>query len=47
MWHAWETREKCRRFWWETQKERDHLKDQCIDGRKGSEWLLGRLVGGV
>jgi hypothetical protein len=26
----------------------DHLKDQSIDGRMGSEWTLGRLVrGGV
>jgi hypothetical protein len=22
MWHAWERREKCTRFWWESQKER-------------------------
>jgi hypothetical protein len=24
MWHAWERREKCTRFWWESTKERDH-----------------------
>jgi hypothetical protein len=32
MWHAWDTREMCRRFWWENQKKRDHLEDQGIDG---------------
>jgi hypothetical protein len=24
----------------------DHLKDQGVDGRMGSKWALGRLVGG-
>jgi hypothetical protein len=28
MWHAWERREKCSRFWWESPKERDHWEDQ-------------------
>jgi hypothetical protein len=23
MWHAWERREKCTTFWWESPKERD------------------------
>jgi alpha-glucosidase (family GH31 glycosyl hydrolase) len=32
MWHVWETREKCTRFWWESPKERDHLEDQGVDG---------------
>jgi hypothetical protein len=22
------------------------LKDQCVDGRMGSKWTLGKLVGG-
>jgi hypothetical protein len=44
MWHAWDRRENCTRFWWESPKERDHLKDQVLDGRMGSEWMLGRLA---
>jgi hypothetical protein len=47
MWHAWETRGKSTWFWWESQKERDHLNDQGVDGRVGSEWILGRLAGGM
>jgi hypothetical protein len=27
-------------------KERYHLEDQGADRRKGSEWILGRLVTG-
>jgi hypothetical protein len=30
-------RENCTRFWWESPKERDHLEDQGVDGRVGSE----------
>jgi hypothetical protein len=41
-----EERGKCAGFWWESLKERDHLEDQGIDGRIGSEWVLGRLAGG-
>jgi hypothetical protein len=47
MWHEWERRGKCTGFWWESQKERDDLIDQGIDGRMRSEWILGRLAGGV
>jgi hypothetical protein len=47
MWHAYETREKCTRFWWESPKERDHSEDQGVDGKMGSEWILGRLACGV
>jgi hypothetical protein len=36
MWHAWERIQKCTRFWWESQKERDYWEDQGIDGRMGS-----------
>jgi hypothetical protein len=35
----------CTGFRWENQKERDHLEDQGVDGRMGSEWTLGRLAG--
>jgi hypothetical protein len=45
-WHTCERREKCTRFWWESLKERDHLEDQGVDGRMGSEWILGKLAGG-
>jgi hypothetical protein len=37
-------RDKCKRFWWESPKERDHLEDRGIDGRMGLEWILGRRV---
>jgi hypothetical protein len=47
MWHAWERKEKFTRFWLESPKERDHSQDRGVDGRMGSEWILGRLVGGV
>jgi hypothetical protein len=36
MWLAFERREKCT----------DHLEDQGVDGRMGSEWILRRLAGG-
>jgi hypothetical protein len=45
MWHAWEGGETCTGFWWESLKEKDHLEDQGVDGRMGSKWILGRLVG--
>jgi hypothetical protein len=35
MWHTWERREKCARFWWESPKERDHLgrlRYRSVDG---------------
>jgi hypothetical protein len=35
----------CTVFWWESPKERDHLEDQGVDRRMGSEWVLGRLAG--
>jgi hypothetical protein len=34
------------RFWLENLRERDHLKDQGVDERLGSEWILGRLAEG-
>jgi hypothetical protein len=47
MWHAWEIREKNIRFGWKSQNERDNSEDLRVDGRMGSEWILGRLAGGV
>jgi hypothetical protein len=47
MWHAWENRENCTRFWWENLKERDHSKDRGVDDRIALEWILGRLSGGL
>jgi hypothetical protein len=46
MWHTWERRGKCKRFWWESPKERDHWEDQGVGGRMGAEWIIGRLAGG-
>jgi hypothetical protein len=45
MWHAWER--NVYRVLMESQKERDHLEDQGVDGRMRSEWIFGRLAGGV
>jgi hypothetical protein len=47
MWHAWNRGEKCTKFWWGSLKERDHSEDEVVEGRMGSEWILGRLAGGV
>jgi hypothetical protein len=47
MWHAWERGETCTGFWWESPKEKDHLKTEGVDGRMGSKYTLGRLAGGV
>jgi hypothetical protein len=43
MWHAWEGTGKSTGYWWECQKERDHLEDQGIDGGMGSECILGSV----
>jgi hypothetical protein len=49
VWHAWERKEKCTRFWWKSHKERerDHSEKRGADGKTGSEWILGRWAGGV
>jgi hypothetical protein len=36
MWHAWERREKCTRFWWESPKESDLSEDRQREG-----WEVG------
>jgi hypothetical protein len=28
-------------------RKKDHLENQGVDGRMGSEWILGRLAGRV
>jgi hypothetical protein len=35
----------CRRFCWESLKERDHLEGEGVDKRMGSECILGNLLG--
>jgi hypothetical protein len=40
MWHAWERTEKCTRFWWESQREGDHLEDQGVDGKMGQNAVI-------
>jgi hypothetical protein len=40
-------REKFTGFGWECQKERDHLEDQGVDEKMVSEWIIGKLPGGV
>jgi hypothetical protein len=47
MWHACERRETCKGFWWASQKKEEHLQDQGVDGRMGSNWTLVRFVWGV
>jgi hypothetical protein len=47
MWYAWKRIGKCTRFWWESLRERDHLEDQGVDWRMGSERILEKLAWGV
>jgi hypothetical protein len=43
----YEERKEYSRFWWKSPKERDHSEVGGVDGRMVSEWILGRLAGGV
>jgi hypothetical protein len=47
MWLSWVREEKCTGFWWESLKERDHLKDLGIDGRMGVRMDLREIGWGV
>jgi hypothetical protein len=31
-------------FLWESPKERNHLEDRGVNGKMGSEWILGSLA---
>jgi hypothetical protein len=33
------------KVWWEIPKERDHSQDRDVEGRMGSECILGKLAG--
>jgi hypothetical protein len=33
--------------WWESPREGDHLEDQGVGGKMGSEWILRRLAWGL
>jgi hypothetical protein len=37
--------ESVKGFGGKAQRKGDHSKDQGLDGRMGSEWILGRLAG--
>jgi len=45
MWHAWERREKCTKFRWQSPKKRDHSEDQGVDGIRMDlrefDWAIG------
>jgi hypothetical protein len=43
VWYAWVRR---RKFWWKSPKKRVYSEDRGVDGRMGSEWILGRLEHG-
>jgi hypothetical protein len=33
-------------FWWGNLRERDHLEDSGLDGRKTIKWIIKNLDGG-
>jgi hypothetical protein len=45
MWLTCERREKCIRF--KRESMREDLEDQGLDGRMGSEKIVGELAGGI
>jgi hypothetical protein len=40
-WQAWERRGKYTGFWWESPKERNHLEDKVVDGRRDQNGSYG------
>jgi hypothetical protein len=46
MWHAWEKRGKCTRFWWEGKRPLGRPRHRREDGIRMDlrEWLGGRVV---
>jgi hypothetical protein len=46
MWHARDRGETCTGLLWESPKGKDHVEDQGVDGKMGSNWTSGRLAGG-
>jgi hypothetical protein len=34
-------------YWWESQKKRDHMEDQDVDGRTILKWILEMYDGMV
>jgi hypothetical protein len=47
MWHPWQRGETCTGFWWESLKEKAHLKDQGVDGRMALKTDLREIGWGV
>jgi hypothetical protein len=45
MWDAWER--KVHKALVGKPEGKSHSEDQGVDGRMGSEWILGRLAGGM
>jgi hypothetical protein len=45
MWHAWERKEKCTRFWWGNPKKRHHLEDRDEMGGWDQNAPLGDFLG--
>jgi hypothetical protein len=43
---AWEWRQKCTRFWWESLWKRVKSEVLGKNEKKGSDWILERLAGG-
>ena len=47
MWHVWEKREECTRFWWGNLRERDNWGDQDVDGQIILRWIFRKCEGVV